>query len=102
MAAENFSGSMKETECPVCARRLDAAMSFDSDCAPGPGDFTVCIYCGAMCQFNESMELVAANRQELKQLREEHMDQFVHLVLISVAARHMAKRRKAQERAAKN
>ena len=48
--------------CPRCGKTLDgwSIGSDDSKTKPQAGDLTVCIYCSAVLQFTEVMELIMA------------------------------------------
>lgn len=45
-------------KCPTCSRKIDANanMSGPDDATPEPGDFAVCIFCGAVLIFNDQLE----------------------------------------------
>jgi DNA-directed RNA polymerase subunit M/transcription elongation factor TFIIS len=47
--------SHAETKCPNCGTILNASEEVSSDTAPGPGDLTVCNYCGVAMIFNKDM-----------------------------------------------
>lgn len=59
----------KTYECPACLEQMDGAtcISQDGPVYPKPGDFTVCIYCGAICRYTEA-DLEVATEEETKQL----------------------------------
>lgn len=45
----------KVIECPACLEQMDGASAINSDEPkhPKPGDFSVCIYCGAILRYDE-------------------------------------------------
>jgi hypothetical protein len=43
--------------CPICFQLLDAVTCFTAQIAPKPGDFTICIECGAVVEFGAKMDL---------------------------------------------
>lgn len=46
--------------CPVCGHTLDAASSLTTpEARPEPGDFTVCIECARVLQFDARLRLVS-------------------------------------------
>ena len=49
---------IKPSFCPTCFRLLDAVSSVYDPSAPVPGDFTICIDCCSVLQFDASMTLV--------------------------------------------
>jgi hypothetical protein len=58
------------TTCPRCAKQLDDASAADgSDDMPGPGDVSLCLYCGHLSVFTgqgiERREVTNTERSEL-------------------------------------
>jgi hypothetical protein len=47
--------------CPFCFYQMDAVSSVGSEAVPEPGDFTVCIDCCKVLQFDANMQLCAAS-----------------------------------------
>jgi transcription elongation factor Elf1 len=43
--------------CPACEAELNASTGVDHDVAPEPGDFSICLYCGAALEFSEDRTL---------------------------------------------
>jgi hypothetical protein len=95
--SENFSGRVKEAKCPACAARLDAATSIDSAAAPGPGDYTVCIYCGSACRYSEWMDLEAMTEGDLLALQNENPESFAVVMLLQTVARQALKARRCRD-----
>lgn len=55
------------SQCPTCETRLDAASH--SVAAPQPGDFSICIKCGALLQFRPDLIVRLASPKALEELR---------------------------------
>jgi hypothetical protein len=59
--------------CPACGKELDAATALGGDDAkPRVGDFTICLYCGALQRFTatgglEPYEVPASADKETRQ-----------------------------------
>lgn len=51
--------------CPGCYQLLDAATSMAPEHRPGPGDWTVCVYCAAVLVFDEECRAVTPTRVEI-------------------------------------
>ncbi len=43
-------------ECRGCGLLLGEASDISSDQVPGPGNLTICLYCGELSRFNTEME----------------------------------------------
>jgi hypothetical protein len=41
--------------CPNCGARLDTTASIKTERKPKPGDFSICMYCGAALTFDEKL-----------------------------------------------
>lgn len=60
---------MPDANCPKCSRVLSRAVCADAPgVKPGPGDFTNCIYCGALLEFAEDLSLIFATDETLKKM----------------------------------
>lgn len=57
--------------CPECHAELDTATSARGDYTPAQGDVSVCVYCGALLQFDPSLVLVPLSEDELESLDDE-------------------------------
>ena len=51
-------------KCSACGTIQDAASCVGSDAKPSPGDVTVCIDCGHIMAFDDSMKLRELNDEE--------------------------------------
>ena len=60
--------TLNPTACPMCRYTLDAASQLGGNAAPKPGDFSVCLNCGALLRFNLDLSLAMALVQELDAL----------------------------------
>lgn len=47
--------------CPKCGKKLDAVSDAFGEASPGPGDMTVCLYCGQIMQFGEGGTLLLSS-----------------------------------------
>jgi hypothetical protein len=57
----------KENRCTACGQTVSGAAAIDDDCAPEPGDFSVCIKCGHIAAFGDDLllrDLTPAERIE--------------------------------------
>jgi hypothetical protein len=45
------------SRCPYCARPYNRHRTIEGQGAPEPGDVSICIGCGEVCIFNESLRL---------------------------------------------
>ena len=60
--------------CPECGAGVDAATSpEDASAQPSQGDFSVCFYCGAILDFDESLLLRVPSKDVLGSLPSEEM-----------------------------
>lgn len=59
--------------CPRCRAPLDAATAANPECvcAPAPGSVTVCLYCGAVLEWDEGMALVVMSQEGINSLPDE-------------------------------
>ena len=65
---------MKETKCPHCNHKIDAHTDPSGEETPGPGDLSMCLYCGEFNIFTDDMDLRKATEEDLKELPQELMD----------------------------
>lgn len=54
--------------CTNCGKLVDGASSFETDRSPRPGDATICVYCGHLMVFDDTMKLRELNDQEIVEL----------------------------------
>jgi hypothetical protein len=52
--------------CPVCLYMMDCASSLEPCQRPRPGDFSLCLKCGAILRFQENFHLRAATEFEIR------------------------------------
>jgi hypothetical protein len=53
-------------KCPGCGKKLDAATHADDPgLKPSPGDYSICLYCGALHVFDETLRLRPPSIKEL-------------------------------------
>jgi hypothetical protein len=59
---------MPSTTCPNCRKGVDGATSVDADAKPGPGDITVCLYCGHIMAFAADLSLRELTDDEMRKV----------------------------------
>lgn len=57
--------------CPTCGYEMDSASSVGRKATPKPGDFSLCMRCGAVLRFDAELRLEPATSDELTELDEE-------------------------------
>lgn len=58
------------SECSLCGKKLNAASSYE-DKKPSPGDISVCIQCGELHKFDDSLNTVPLDEGELEKLKQD-------------------------------
>ncbi len=58
---------LPKSPCSSCGELLDAANNRDGH-NPKPGDLTLCVYCGAMSSFTETLHIRAMTPEEFREL----------------------------------
>jgi hypothetical protein len=76
-----------DQKCPTCGTKLSAATAVKHDDSPKPGSLTVCIECGTVLEFSESMELRVMTPEQVAELAPEMRQQLQGL---SGAKQHAA------------
>lgn len=90
---------LPNSPCPVCGKKLDAASeSTGAPVKPVEGDFSVCLYCGALLRFGAHLVIVKASLDELMQLQTEQPLTFKHLMEIRDQARVLRQQRQVVSR----
>jgi hypothetical protein len=56
-----------ETNCPACGARFSAATAAIDDAVPKPGDWTLCIECGVVLAFDETLTPRALTEDEQRE-----------------------------------
>ena len=54
-----------KTKCLRCKHELDATSHPRDDSDPGPGDATICLYCGYLMAFTDDMTFRELTEEEL-------------------------------------
>lgn len=54
------------SSCPKCGESMGGATSIRATGGPGSGDFTVCVYCGALLVYDEAIHLRLPTLEEEK------------------------------------
>ena len=59
--------------CPQCKRTIDAHASGNpnKEDAPKADDITICMYCAALCRYDEDMRLELLSEEKKQEIREE-------------------------------
>jgi hypothetical protein len=72
MSDEVFLGSVKRqivgTVCPKCGKPADGGTGMEYTRDPKPGDWAVCLYCGALNRYDDRLRLYLPSRQERRRL----------------------------------
>lgn len=75
MSDKIYIGSVRQrlegTKCPRCNRPADGGTSLDHSehvNQPKSGDFAICLYCGALNVYTESLQLRKIERKERREL----------------------------------
>lgn len=74
---------MKMQLCPICGYELDAHSGLDGADKPDKDDFSICMKCGEIMQFNEDLTLRATTNeafQELAPKQQEDLKRAQHLI----------------------
>lgn len=58
----------QKNRCLRCYHSLDAAMDIDGDNVPKDGDLSICIKCGAVCAFTDSLALRPLTKNEIEKI----------------------------------
>lgn len=70
--ADNFRNSQSEApiqKCPQCNRYLDKLRAVDGPyIKPWPGDYKICLYCEAILEFNDKLELIFVRKSTLRKI----------------------------------
>lgn len=56
------------SRCPACGYVIDRASSVEGDATPTPGDFSVCMDCGAVLRFDAALRVRLASGDEVAAL----------------------------------
>lgn len=67
--------TLPKSECPICFYEMDAATALEGDRAtPMPGDYSLCINCGALLVFEERSQLRQATEDDMEFLFPDQRD----------------------------
>jgi hypothetical protein len=56
---------LETSPCPVCGANLNAATPAEGCNVPGPGDFSMCFYCGEYLRFDDDMQLQSLTDKDI-------------------------------------
>jgi DNA-directed RNA polymerase subunit RPC12/RpoP len=62
--------SIQLDACPYCGHQVDSASSLTTPTPPEPEDVSICIQCGSLMIYDQSMRLRRTTDDELKELME--------------------------------
>jgi DNA-directed RNA polymerase subunit RPC12/RpoP len=60
---DSLTSPIPSTQCPRCGLRLHQVTDPILGQAPGPGDITICVECGALLRFGEGLALETRSPQ---------------------------------------
>lgn len=66
---------LKESKCPACNYKLNAATGSVEGEVPGPGDVSICINCTATIEYTDDMDLRLLTEKEYNELPREMIDE---------------------------
>jgi hypothetical protein len=58
---------LSESNCPACGKGFNAATAAVGDAVPKPGDWTLCIECGVVLAFDETLMPRALTEDEQRE-----------------------------------
>jgi hypothetical protein len=58
----------KGSQCQGCFKINDTNTCVSGDATPKPRDISVCLYCGAICEFDKELNLVPLNQEQIVKL----------------------------------
>lgn len=69
--------------CPCCNSVVDSAATVNDNAdIPKPKDLTICVYCAAVLQFTDDMDLMLFPKVLFDSLDEEEQDELISLMLM--------------------
>jgi hypothetical protein len=71
------------SECLKCYNSLKEHTAVMEEAKPVPGDYTVCVFCGVVYEFGESLELLLVEDDAIMEIAAEHPAQFQMLMQLS-------------------
>lgn len=83
------SSRTKESICPGCGAKLDAATSTDGDYDPKPGSVSICAYCGSIAIFEDDMSLRPLTQEEIDELPDDAREQILSISEFIKHKRHL-------------
>lgn len=76
-----ISHHVPPSPCPQCSQVQNGATDAGPEGAyPNPGDFTVCINCGAALKFGEQLQLVGITEEEIERLIPDERAQLLRVI----------------------
>ena len=71
---------MKENKCPECDKITDAATQVGGNNKPSEGDISLCIYCGAINQFDNDNNIISLPNDKLEEIKEYEPDTYKMII----------------------
>lgn len=71
----------EKCKCLKCNRVLDLASNDDGE-SPQKGDISVCCYCGNIGQYDENLEILPLDKNDLMALKETQPNEYAYLIMI--------------------
>lgn len=83
--------------CQCCGKKLDGASSLQDETAvPSPGDFSICLYCGTILEYEEGFFLHVASDESLSRLNSEEPEVYQQLIQVQLVIKQMILEKKAK------
>jgi hypothetical protein len=86
MRTDKLRMRMPPSPCPKCTTVLDGAGDPLGRNAPKPGDFTVCLFCAEVLQYDRQMQLQIATRQEILRHAPAHLERLRRTIADALAS----------------
>lgn len=76
----------KVSQCMACFKVYDAHSQIldKEDAAPKEGDFSICLYCATICEFDADLNLVPATAEDLQDFREKQPEDYYKLLKAAI------------------
>jgi hypothetical protein len=62
-----------ERTCPGCKKRVNDHTMVDKTKTLKPGDISICVYCGFLCQFRDDMTLKVMTEEDMAPIPKERL-----------------------------
>ena len=83
--------------CPCCGKKLDGATELSGDEAtPQAGDFSICLYCGTILEYEEGFFLHVASDESLSRLNSAEPEVYQQMMQVQIVIKRMILKKKAE------